>query len=88
MTRIYPSLPSSRGRTRDEELGQFLSRFIGEKARMREGQLVDLRLERGAYTRLVMPKTRNSRATAGIEITPSVCVDQVISFTADRCRQR
>ena len=71
----------------DQQIGQRLGRFRGQKAGMSEGELVQLRLDRLGHRPVAMAKARHRSSTRPVEIALAGAVDQIATFAAHSDRR-
>ena len=60
----------------DQFIGQHFSNLGGEKAGVRVGQLIDLRVHRGANLGMAVAQAGHRRATRSIQVLPALRVAQ------------
>ncbi len=71
------------GRRIDQQRGQRLGRLVGEKGRVRIGQLIDLLLDRLDHLRMAVPKAGHGGTATGVDIALAGGVDQIDPLAAD-----
>ena len=72
----------------DQQIGQRFGRLRGEKAGMRIGQLVKLRLDGLDHRPVAVPKTGNSRPARGIKILLAARIREVTAHPRDGDRRQ
>ena len=66
-----------------QPVGQRFGRFRGEEPGMREGDLIDLGVERGPHPRVRVAQTGHGRPARAIEIPSPVSVEEVAALSAN-----
>ncbi len=87
-TRHEVDLADTRRRVLDQQVGQRLGHFGGEKAGVRVSQPVDLRVHRCDHVRMPVAEARHRGAARCVDVLPAVGVAQHHAAARERHRQR
>ena len=75
-------------RTGNQHVGQLLGDRCREKARVREGKLIDLRVHRANYVRMTVAQARYGGAAGSIDVLAAVGIDEAHAVPPHGERQR
>ena len=82
---VNQALVRPAGASGNEIFREPLHRLVREEAHVREGEVVDLRLDRVAHARIAVAETRHRRAARAVEIALALRVDEIhpVAFHGD-----